>query len=162
MTDTTNQRLKPYVNTIDDPPIYFLGVPTLVRATGDTTNGAFGFVEHLAMPPGSGSPYHTHRLEDEAFYILDGSVAFIVDGTWTTVSAGAFVFGPRNIPHGFKVVGERPAHVLLVCTPAGFEQFVLQLSEPAPAPPDMAKLIAVAARFQIEIHGPLPEQPAGA
>jgi len=30
------------VNTIDRPPIYFLGLPTYLRATAATTNGAFG------------------------------------------------------------------------------------------------------------------------
>ena len=59
------QGLQPYVNTTDDPPIYFLGLPTILRATGQTTNGAFGLVENL-MPPGFASPYHTHQLEDEA------------------------------------------------------------------------------------------------
>jgi steroid delta-isomerase-like uncharacterized protein len=49
--------------------------------------------------------------------------------------------------------------MLLLCAPGGFEQFVLELSEPAtgPAsPPDMAKLMAVAAKYKIDILGPLP------
>jgi uncharacterized protein (TIGR02246 family) len=49
--------------------------------------------------------------------------------------------------------------MLLLCTPGGFEQFVIELSESAPTPPDMARLVTVAAKYQIEIHGPLPEQP---
>ena len=85
-------------------------------------------------------------------------MAFVCDGQWTQAKAGTFVFGPRNIPHGFKVLGDKPARLLLLCAPGGFEQFVLDMSEPAPAPPDMAKLMAVAAKYQIDIHGPLPEQ----
>jgi uncharacterized cupin superfamily protein len=49
------------------------GVPTLTRATGETTNGAFG-IEHSDMPVGFGSPYHTHRGEDECFYVLEENV----------------------------------------------------------------------------------------
>ena len=153
------QGLQPHVNTSEEPPIYFLGLPTILRATGQTTNGAFGLIENL-MPPGFASPYHTHHLEDEAFYVVAGHMAFVCDGHWTMAGPGSFVFGPRNIPHGFKVVGDAPAHMLLLCTPGGFEQFVAELSEPAPAPPDMAKLVAVAAKFTIDVHGPLPEQPA--
>ena len=43
--------LQPYRNTRDDLPFQFLGVPTLLRATADTTNGAFGLIEHPALPP---------------------------------------------------------------------------------------------------------------
>ena len=148
--------LQPYSNTSDAPPTYFLGLPTLLRATRQTTNGAFGLVEQL-VPPGFTSPYHTHHLEDEAFYVLEGEMAFVCGGQWTPAKAGTFVFGPRNIPHGFKVVGDAPARLLLLCAPGGFEQFVVDMSEPAPAPPDMAKLMAVAAKYQIDIHGPLPD-----
>ena len=146
-----------YVNTTDEPPIYFLGLPTILRATGQTTNGAFGLVENL-MPPGFASPYHTHHLEDEAFYVLEGDMAFVCDGDWTIGGPGTYVFGPRNIPHGFKVLGDAPARMLLLCVPGGFDQFVVEMSEPTPAPPDMARLMAVAAKYRVDILGPLPEQ----
>jgi len=158
----TTHTVQPHRNTRSETPVRFLGLPTLVRATAQTTNGGFGLVEQ-AMPPGFASPYHVHRNEDEAFYVLEGEMAFVCSGTWLTAGPGAYVFGPRNIPHGFKVVGDRPARMLLLCAPGGFEQFVLDLSEPepapgvAPAPPDMAKLIETAARYDIDILGPLPE-----
>ena len=151
------QGLQPYVNTSEEPPIYFLGLPTILRATRQTTNGAFGLIENL-MPPGFASPYHTHHLEDEAFYVLEGEMAFVCDGNWTIAGPGTYVFGPRNIPHGFKVLGDAPARMLLLCTPGGFDQFVAEMSEPTPAPPDMAKLMAVAAKYRVDILGPLPEQ----
>jgi quercetin dioxygenase-like cupin family protein len=134
-----------------------------MRATGQTTNGAFGLVEQV-LPPGFASPYHTHHLEDEAFYVLEGEVAFVCGGKWLTAGPGGYVFGPRNIPHGFKVQGAAQARMLLLCAPAGFEQFVLDLSEPEsgpdrpPTPPDMAKLMATAAKYSVDILGPLPAQ----
>jgi quercetin dioxygenase-like cupin family protein len=132
-----------------------------MRSTGETTNGAFGLMEHWSMPPGFATPYHLHHLEDEAFYILEGEIAFICDGKWLPAGPGTYVFGPREIPHGFKVVGNAPARMLLLCAPAGFERFVLEMSEPdaaPPAPPDMAKLMTLAAKYKIDILGPLPEQ----
>lgn len=75
---------------------------------------------------------------------------------------GAYVFGPREIPHGFRAEGAVPATMLILCAPAGFEQFIPELSErtpdltiPPPAP-DMGKLMAVAAKYKIDILGPLP------
>jgi hypothetical protein len=72
-----------------------------------------------------------------------------------------FVYGPREIPHGFKVIGHSPARMLIMCTPAGFERFVLEQTTPIaepPSPPDMGKLMMLAAKYGIDIHGPLPVQ----
>jgi len=156
----TTERLRPFVNTTEEPPIYFLGLPTILRATGETTNGQFGLVENL-MPTGFASPYHVHHLEDEAFYVLEGDMAFVCGGTWTVAGPGTFVFGPREVPHGFKVLGDAPARLLLLCVPGGFDQFVMEMSEATPAPPDVAKLTAVAAKYSVDILGPLPDQTDG-
>jgi steroid delta-isomerase-like uncharacterized protein len=160
---TLEMNATPYVNTRDDSAFRFLGLPTVMRSTAETTNGAFGLLEHLSMPPGFASPYHTHHREDEAFYVLAGELAFVSDGKWQRAGAGTYVFGPREVPHGFKVVGDTPASMLLLCAPGGFEKFVLELSESLSSPmtpPDMAKLMAAAGRFGIDILGPLPEEPA--
>jgi len=102
-----------------------------MRSTGESTNGAFGLIEHLLIPPGFASPYHIHHLEDEAFYVLEGEVAFVCDGKWFKAGPGAYVFGPREIPHGFKIEGTAPVRMLILCAPAGFEHFILEMSEPA-------------------------------
>jgi len=139
----------------------FLGLRTLIHASARSTNGAYGLVEHPSMAPGFASPYHVHHREDESFYVIEGEVAFILNGTWRRVGPGAYVYGPREIPHGFKIVGDAPARILILCTPAGFENFVLEMAQPLdepPAPPDMPKLIAAASRAGIDILGPLPEE----
>jgi steroid delta-isomerase-like uncharacterized protein len=136
-----------------------------MRSTSETTSGAFALMEHWDMPPGFATPYHTHHREDEAFYVLEGEVAFVCDGKWLKTGAGAYVYGPREIPHGFKVIGTGPAQMLILCAPgSGFERFVLEQATPIgepPSPPDMAKLLSLAATYRIDIHGPLPEEPAG-
>ena len=87
--------------------------------------------EQLA-PRGSGSPLHVHHNEDEWFYVLEGELTIWVDGHDDRGGAGAFVFGPRDVPHTFVVSSER-ARFLLVTEPAGFEGFVRALADPAPA-----------------------------
>jgi uncharacterized protein (TIGR02246 family) len=153
---------QPYLKTRQDVDFQFFGSPTVLHATGEATNGLFCLMEHVTMPSGLASPYHTHHNEDEAFYVLDGHVRFVCDGTWLDAGPGTWVYGPREIPHGFKVVGSQPARMLLMCAPAGFEKFALELCAPVdavPAPPDMAKLMAAAAAFNVDILGPLPEEP---
>jgi steroid delta-isomerase-like uncharacterized protein len=152
----------PAINFKGDKVFRFLGLPTQVRATAEMTNGAFGLVENREMPPGFASPYHTHHREDESFYIIEGEVAFVIDGKWQHAGPGTFVFGPREIPHGFKVAGDRPAQMLLQTTPGGFEQFVIELGQPLTdpvAPPDFPRLMETASRYGIDILGPLPEEP---
>jgi mannose-6-phosphate isomerase-like protein (cupin superfamily) len=159
----TAKQQRAFINSREDSPVQFLGIPTVVRATGEATNGAFSLIEHLSVPPGFASPYHMHHLEDEAFYILEGKVAFICDGNWLDAGPGNFVYGPRRVPHGFKLEDPGPAKMLVWCSPAGFEKFILELGQPPgepPSPPDMEKLMATAMRYQIEILGPLPERPA--
>ena len=46
----TTQTLSPQIGTAEEQPIYFLGLPTILRATAQTTNGAFGLLEQ-GMPP---------------------------------------------------------------------------------------------------------------
>jgi quercetin dioxygenase-like cupin family protein len=134
-----------------------------VKASRDTTGGAFGLVEQL-LPAGFATPYHVHHAEDESFYMIEGEATFIVDGRKLKVEPGTFVYGPREIPHGFRIDGTKPARLLVLATPCGFEQFVTEAGEPAaeltlppPSAPDMPKLIALAAKYRIDILGPLPE-----
>jgi quercetin dioxygenase-like cupin family protein len=139
--------------------MWFLGgVRTHVLATAEQTGGAFGLVEHV-IPAGDGSPWHVHHAEDEAFYVVEGEMTFRCGDQKLRAGPGTFVFGPRGIPHGFRVEGSQPARLLLMCTPGGFEHFIIDLSESTPpsGPPDMEKLIAVAAEYNCEIFGPFPD-----
>ena len=139
-----------------------MGTLVIVKATGEQTGGAFGLIDNL-MPGGFASPYHMHRNEDESFYVVEGEMTFYVGEQSVKAGAGAFVYGPREVPHGFEVEGTAPARILLQNHPAGFEGFPVEVGEPAeelvlpPAePPDVERLMAIAARYDIEILGPLP------
>lgn len=156
---------KPYALAHDDgQALWFLGnVLTHVKASGEQTDGAYGLVEQI-LPAGFASPWHMHHAEDETFYVLEGAITFLCGEMRVAGGPGTFVYGPRGVPHGFRASADSPARLLLLNTPAGFERFVLELSEPATAvsspptaPPDLAKLMAVAARYNIDILGPLPE-----
>ncbi len=143
--------------------LWFFGGRTWLKATGEQTGGAYTLIEQVA-PPGVSSPWHLHHAEDESFYIIEGTLTFLIGEERITAGPGAYVFGPRGIPHGFRVDGDSPARYVIMTTPAGFEEFVVALSEPAmgpgfppDVPPDMAKVMAAAAARQLEILGPLPE-----
>src|SRR5436190_16744862 len=97
--------LQPYINTREDSAFRFPGVPTLMRSTSETTHGAFCLMEQWSVPPGFASPYHIHHLEDEAFYVLEGEVAFVCDGKWIKA-------GPAHMSSGhakFLTASKLPA-----------------------------------------------------
>ena len=139
--------------------LWFLGAPTRVIATAEQTGGAFGLIEQL-IPAGSESPWHVHHAEDESFYVVEGRMTFLCGEQKVHAQPGTFVYGPRGIPHGFRVEGDQPARVLLQCTPGGFEHFIIEMSESAApsGPPDMERLMSLAGKYGNEILGPLPER----
>lgn len=102
----------------------FDGTTFTVKADGGDTEGRVAVMEQEA-PAGLTVPAHTHDGEDEMFYVLSGELAgFCGDERWTA-SAGAFLFLPRDVEHGFEVVGNAPARALTIVGPARFDALVM-------------------------------------
>lgn len=138
--------------------IRFLGLPTWIKADRELTGGHFSLIEQV-IPAGFESPWHMHRSEDESFYVLEGQMSVILEDGHRLLQAGDFAFGPRNVPHGFRIEGDAPARILLMTTGSDFADFIAETSVPSdtpPAAPDMALLMAAAERHNIAILGPLP------
>ncbi len=140
--------------------IWFLRNRMTVKATAETTAGAFGLLESV-IAPGFSPPLHVHHREDESFYVLDGEVTMKCGDRTFRATAGAFVFLPRNIPHTFVVEGTQPARMLTLLTPGGGEGVFIEGGRPAehdglppPTPPDIEALKRVSARYDAEIVGP--------
>jgi quercetin dioxygenase-like cupin family protein len=108
---------------------WWLGALAVIKATAADTDGHLTVVD-VTDPPGVEAPLHVHRREDEAFWVLDGDVTFEVGGTTIEASAGDLVFGPRNVPHRYKV-GDAGSRMLFILTPGGFEGLVRATSDPA-------------------------------
>ncbi len=131
------------------------------KVTGDETHGQLALAEVRAAQ-GSGSPVHTHRHEDEAWYILEGELTFWLGEETRIATSGDFVFGPRGVQHRFRVESE-VARFLILVTPAGFEEFTRACGWPASSgrlpPPDLPphseiELVAAARRHGIDITSP--------
>ena len=103
----------------------------VIKATAADTGGQMTIVE-VTEPPGAEAPLHVHHREDEGFWILEGSVTLRVGDEAIEASAGGYAFGPRDIPHSYKV-GSSGCRMLFICTPGGFENLVRDMSEPAQA-----------------------------
>lgn len=127
-----------------------------VLASGSDTDGALGAVE-VTTPRGAAPPLHVHRREDEAFYVLDGEYNIFIGDEVVVGTSGTWVFGLRDVPHGYRVTSALGRHLSLTM-PAGFESFFSEaalLATPSADPRSvMGPLAAVAARYGVELIGP--------
>lgn len=160
-------------------PLWFLGTLARLKLTGAETGGRFALWEGV-FPRGAAPPLHSHP-QDETFYVLDGEVtAWIVepeqvddDGdprAWVEKRAkrggvGLVAFAPGGTPHTFRVESDT-ARMLFLSTPAGVEDYVRALAEPArwpwlQPPSDVARvpsdtIEAVEREVGMIRHGPPP------
>ncbi len=60
---------------------------------------------------------------------------------------------PRGVPHAFWNPGDKPARLLEIISPAGFEQYFTGLADilSAPGTPDTGQLAAVADRHGLDL-----------
>jgi quercetin dioxygenase-like cupin family protein len=98
------------------------GGPLTFKVRGDRTNGALTVIEN-EIAPGDGPPHHVHAAEDEAWWIVEGTVRFKLGEDLHEAPAGSFVFVPRGVAHSFQNAGDRPARILVLFTPGGMERF---------------------------------------
>jgi len=103
-------------------PLGDAGTVTLKAVAADS-GGTLSAYEFATLPATAGPPLHLHRTWDEAFYVLEGEMTFLIDGQTHSAPAGSFVFVPRGILHTFWNAGDTPAKQLVVFTPAGIEAY---------------------------------------
>jgi quercetin dioxygenase-like cupin family protein len=147
----------------EGPSFWILDLLGYAKATGEQTGGMFSLVEALC-PPGYATPLHIHYLADEAVYVLDGHLNFFSGGRQVAAARGSYVYQPRGIAHGFRVLGKLPARILCLTVPAGADQGLLSEPSPlcllGPAALELETLAELAARHKIDILGPLPDSEA--
>ena len=112
--------------------------------TGEESGGAY-FSMLAVVPPLGGPPPHTHRDEDETFYVLEGASTFRLGDEQVVAGPGAFVNVPRGVVHNFRNLGDEPLRMILTFTPAGIERFFEETLERAydlslPCPDNIAEV----------------------
>ncbi len=166
----------------DGQLLWFLGTLARMKLDGHQTGGRFALWEGV-LPHAAAPPLHSHP-QDETFYVLEGEItAWLVEPeladdrartpAWVTTrgrrcGSGGVVFAPRGAPHTFRVESDT-ARMLFLSTPAGIEDYVHALGEPAKWPwlqppldgPRVAaeRLAAVERELGMVRHGPPPPTP---
>jgi quercetin dioxygenase-like cupin family protein len=89
--------------------------------TSEETGGAMSMIE-TDVAPGGGPTYHRHSREDETFYVVSGTAEVQIENEIFLCKAGDRVYGPRNVFHTYRNVGDTDLKMIIVYTPAGFER----------------------------------------
>lgn len=118
---------------------------------GDPSRGRFSLVEHPIVPRGLAAPMHLHTREDEYSFVLQGRWGFQLGNEVVYADAGDLVYKPRDVWHTFWNATDEPARLLEIISPAGFEQFFVELAALLKSDPDdLAALAALGARYGVE------------
>jgi mannose-6-phosphate isomerase-like protein (cupin superfamily) len=105
------------------------------------------------VPPGFPGPVrHRHARMTDVFYVLEGELAFDVEGERRVVGPGGFVLVPPGVVHTFANLGSVPARVLNIFQPAGLEQYLKEaLTRMAAGRPwSPAEMAEIASRYDFE------------
>ena len=80
----------------------------------------------VTMAPGREGPtIHDHEDEDDAFYVLEGEIVFILGDEELIAAPGTFVLVPPGVMHTFANRTTKPARILNIHAPAGFDRRLL-------------------------------------
>jgi quercetin dioxygenase-like cupin family protein len=109
--------------------VWLGGLGVRFMLDGDQTGGRFALVEHPLKPRALGSPLHTHTLEDEYSFVLEGSVGVQIGELEMVASEGTLIVKPRGLAHAFWNAGDGPARLLELISPSGFEAYFAAMAD---------------------------------
>jgi mannose-6-phosphate isomerase-like protein (cupin superfamily) len=116
-----------------------------MKATAETTCGAFSISEAIFPAGMNGPPPHTHRYTTDTFYVLEGTLHMTVGDREIDASAGSYILVPPGVVHTFANTSSEPVRFLNVSAPGGLENYLRDLADatgPMPGTPAFAAIVA--------------------
>lgn len=121
------------------------------KAIAAQTGGDFSLMERTLPARGRRPLPHRHVNCSEAFWVLDGTVTFVLDGVEQRGRRDDFLLVPRGAGHTFGNDGDEPARLLVLHAPAMDAYFAgLDALWSGAAPPAPEEERALMARYGME------------
>lgn len=139
---------------------WYIGHLMSILISSKDSGGSFSLIHGYEIK-GLEPPPHIHTREDESFYLLDGEITYTAGDNVFKAEKGNWVFLPRGIQHSFQVNTDQ-AEVLIHLSPGGFENYFIEMSEPArelvipprpQGPPDVKRIVEIASKYGIKFPG---------
>ena len=96
------------------------GIRALFKADGPETADKYSISEWWLEAHTQGPGAHAHP-EDDVFYVLEGTMSFLLGDRWIDAAKGAFVLAPGGMKHDFENRSDGRAGVLNLSIPGPFE-----------------------------------------
>lgn len=103
-------------------------IEAVFKADGPESANRYAISEWWLEPRTTGPGAHAHA-EDDVFYVLAGTMSFLVGEDWLDAEAGSFVLVPAGLTHDFENRGGVRAGVLNFSVPGGFEPHMPAIGE---------------------------------
>jgi quercetin dioxygenase-like cupin family protein len=121
---------------------------------GHDTGGALAVVEH-PFPVGALVTPHLHTREDEYSIVTEGQIGFRSGDREVVLGPGGYITKPRGELHAMWNAGDVPARMIEMISPAGFENFFLEVCELLAADsPDPEMGAGLAERYGLQFGEP--------
>jgi quercetin dioxygenase-like cupin family protein len=128
------------------------GSQVTIKAGGAMTGGTLYLGEVVAAPGFPGPPPHVHDRLHDMFYVLEGSLTVVLDGTDHVVGPGSFACVPPGVVHTFRNDSPAPVRLLNFNTPSGFEDYMRDLGRAAAdGPIDQDRMGEIASRYDVRV-----------
>ena len=130
-----------------------IGDYTGLVGRSEWTGDAYCILDQV-VPPGLLTPVHSHAVEDQVVFVLDGEITCWVDGDRETLGTGDYAVRPAGLPHSLWNAGEQPVRMLEITNPGDrFQEYVGKVGELVDAGKANAETIgALAGEYGISFH----------
>lgn len=106
---------------------YSMGtMSALFKADGTESAGNYSISEWWLDPYSKGPGAHCHD-EDDIFFVIEGTMSFLIGEDWRDAPKGSFVLAPGGVFHDFENRSAVRAGVLNISAPGNFEQHMPQI-----------------------------------
>lgn len=113
----------------DEGRAYDLGaVRAVFKADGEETSSGYAISEWWLEPRALGPGAHSHA-EDDIFYVIQGTISFLIGDDWQRVGKGGFVKAAGGTIHDFRNDTDERAAFLNISVPGGFEPAMPAIAE---------------------------------
>ncbi|MDQ1445810.1 MAG: hypothetical protein QOI20_2274 [Acidimicrobiaceae bacterium] len=145
----------------DETPAFWLlgGLYEVVLSGAES--GGVATVMRITAPAGGGAPPHTHP-GDEALYVVAGELIVHIGDEQVAAGPGASFFFPAGTREWWEAQTTTTT-VLATYMPGGVDKFFAEVGELALTrdlppeggpPPDIARIVSVAAQYGMDIEAP--------
>ena len=102
-------------------PYMMGGMSSIFKADNAETNSKYSISEWWLEPNTQGPGAHSHE-EVDIFFVIEGTMSFLIEDKWVDAPQGSFVLIPGGMTHDFRNSSKKRTGALNISVPGGFEE----------------------------------------